>query len=170
MEPWIVCSQLLGLIPVDPCLLAQQLCSLWVDAHPLNCSEVLLLYPEPSASGIPIGFPAAGKEQGDELLWKSCFREGTKEWLCPFLIGISGQQVSLFDIEFWSVFRAFLWKLGQTSMEMLELCCTPSSKCWDFAGWVGCEDCLCWVFFPSLKPACVHSVAAWDGITESWNH
>lgn len=36
------------------------------------------LYPEPSASGIPIGFPAAGKEQEDELLWKSYFREGKK--------------------------------------------------------------------------------------------
>lgn len=64
---------------MDPCLLAQQLCSLWVDVHPLNSSRVLPLYPEPSASGIPIGFPAVGKEQGDELLWKSNFRGGDSD-------------------------------------------------------------------------------------------
>lgn len=66
----------------DPCgslwILAQRLCSLWVDAHPPNSSRIFPLYPEPSASGIPIGFPAVGKGQGDELLWKSYFREGEK--------------------------------------------------------------------------------------------
>lgn len=49
-----------------------------LDAHPLDSSRVLPLNPEPSASGIPTGFPAAGKEQGDELLWKSYFKEGEK--------------------------------------------------------------------------------------------
>lgn len=94
-------------IPVDLCVLAQQLCSLWVDAHPLNSSRVLHFIQSPQLLGYPLAFLQLGRSRRMNCFGNHILERGKKHYLCPFLIVMSF--------------------LGQISMEMLELCCTPSS-------------------------------------------
>lgn len=153
MELWIICSQLVEMIPVDPCgsLPSNSALSGWMLILQ-TAAGFFHFIQSPQLLGYPLAFLQLGRGRGMNCFGNHILERGKKAltlslFNCNVICGtdIRGNAGA--------VLHSQLLEMGFCRLGWL----------WGLfvLGFLG--------FFNYLKPACVHSVAAWDRITESWN-